>query len=77
MFILVFVVAVVVEPRGMWGLCSLTKDQTHAPRKVEGQNLNHWTTREIPVCASFKITIKNLTFQVEENVLIYDINIFI
>ena len=61
----------------MWGLSSLTKDQTHALQKVEGQNLNHWTTREIPVCASFKITIKNLIFQVEENVLIYNINIFI
>ena len=31
----------------MWDLSYLTKDQTVSPALGE-QNLNHWTTREVP-----------------------------
>ena len=34
-------------PWGMWELSSLTRDQTHTPC-IGKQNLNHWTTREVP-----------------------------
>ena len=34
-------------PRGMWDLSSLTRDRTHSPL-IGRQNLNHWTTREVP-----------------------------
>ena len=33
--------------QGIWGLSSLTKDQTHIPC-VGRQSLNHWTAREVP-----------------------------
>ena len=36
-------------PRGMWDLSSLTRDPTHTPC-IGRQSLNHWTTREVPVC---------------------------
>ena len=35
--------------RGMWGLCSLTRDWTCIPC-VGRQSLNHWITREVPSC---------------------------
>ena len=34
-------------PWGMWGLSSLTKNQTYNPCIGKG-SLNHWTTREVP-----------------------------
>ena len=34
-------------PQGMWGLSSLTRDQTHTPA-LGGKVFNHWTTREVP-----------------------------
>ena len=33
--------------RGMWGLCSLTRDRTCIPC-IGRQSLNHWITREVP-----------------------------
>ena len=33
----------------MWDLISPTKDQTHISRTGR-ENLNHWATREIPIC---------------------------
>ena len=37
----------------MQDLSSPTGDQTHAPA-VEAQGLDHWTTREVRVVASFE-----------------------
>ena len=34
-------------PHGMWDLSSPTRAETCAPA-MEVQNLNHWTTREVP-----------------------------
>ena len=36
-------------PQGLQDLCSLTRDQTFS-LCIRGQSLNHWTTREVPVC---------------------------
>ena len=40
-------------PQSMQDLSSPTGDQTHAPA-VEAQGLDHWTTREVRVVASFE-----------------------
>ena len=34
-------------PHGLQNLSSLTKDRTYDPA-LGAQNLNHWTTREVP-----------------------------
>ena len=36
-------------PWGMWNLSFLIRDQICLPC-IERQNLNHWTTREVPLC---------------------------
>ena len=51
--ILLLFYVLVFWPRGMWGLTSLTRDQTHTPF-IGRQSLNHWTTREVPVITAFE-----------------------
>ena len=45
-FVLIFFLAVLCS---MWGLSSLTRNQTHAmPHALEAWCFNHQTTREVP-----------------------------
>ena len=43
-------------PQGMWDPSSLTRDQTHSPCTGR-QNLNHWTTREVPIDVSLQSSL--------------------
>ena len=44
-------------PCNMWYPSSLTSNQTYAPA-LEMWNLNHWTTREVPVVFLWMIIFK-------------------
>ena len=41
-------------PRGMWNLSSVTRDRTRSPC-IGRWNLNHWTTREVPLALFFRL----------------------
>ena len=40
-------------PQGMWDFSSLTRDRTLVPC-IERQILNHWNTRDVPICMFLK-----------------------
>ena len=60
-FVTVFLLfyALVLWPQGMWDLSPPTRDRTHTPY-TERWNFNHWTTREVPTCPIFLITLSVL-----------------
>ena len=45
--ILFLLYVLILWPRGMWDLSSLTRDRTCTPC-IGKRSLNHWTTREVP-----------------------------
>ena len=52
--ILLLFYALVLWPRGMWDLSSLTRDRTRTPC-IGRLSLNHWTAREVPQHVSFDL----------------------
>ena len=49
-------------PWGMWDLSSPARDWTHTPC-IGRWGLNHWTTREVPLCVFWRAKWWSLTYQ--------------
>lgn len=49
---------------GVWGLCSLTRDETHVSC-VEIQSPDHWTARKVPTANLLKTILKTLARTIE------------
>ena len=64
--ILLLFYVLVLWPRGMWDLSSLTKDGTCTPCIGRG-SLNHWTAREGPPLALFKRCFQFFSIQILKN----------
>ena len=75
---LVFFNALAYWPQSMWDLSFPTRNRTHTP--CTGRwNLNHWTTREVPIIVSFIIRsgweeIRKQNERAEKILWIYTVN---
>ena len=57
----------------IWDLCSLTRDQTHVPC-IGRQNLNQWTTKEVPKILLFHFSEPGMITQAYYSTCVYSLN---